>query len=74
MCAPGPGGFQVLEDRQDGYAFNYPFGWQEVSISGADIVFKDVIEPLESVSVTMVKATKDTIAEYGSVEEVRPVV
>ncbi|KAF3773278.1 PsbP-like protein 1 [Nymphaea thermarum] len=44
-------GFQPVLDKTDGYSFFYPFGWQEVVVQGQDKVFKDVIEPLESVSV-----------------------
>jgi photosystem II oxygen-evolving enhancer protein 2 len=59
-----------VEDLNDGYKFLYPFGWQEVLIDGADVVFKDVVEPLESVSVTMIKTDKKDISEYGSLAEV----
>ncbi|KAG1660275.1 hypothetical protein FOA52_006742 [Chlamydomonas sp. UWO 241] len=70
QAAKAPSGFVTLEDISDGYKFIYPFGWQEVSISGADVVFKDVVEPLESVSVTMVQTNKGDISEYGSLAEV----
>lgn len=40
----------AVKDTQDGYGFLYPFGWQEIAVDGQDVVFKDVIEPLESVS------------------------
>lgn len=49
-----PKGFVELKDPQDGYQFLYPFGWQEINIDGQDVVLKDVIEPLESVSVSLV--------------------
>jgi len=64
------GGFEVLKDPQDGYQFVFPFGWQEVSISGQDTVYKDVIEPLESVSVSYIPTDKQSISEYGDVKEV----
>ncbi|XP_058739362.1 psbP-like protein 1, chloroplastic [Vicia villosa] len=63
-------GFQPVVDRKDGYSFVYPFGWQEVVIEGQDKVFKDVIEPLENVSVTMIPTGKQDIKEFGSPEEV----
>lgn len=44
---------------------------QEVVIQGQDKVFKDVIEPLENVSVTMIPTGKQDIKEFGSPEEVR---
>lgn len=65
-----PKGFVGVKDGADGYAFLYPFGWQEVTVDGQDIVFKDVIEPLESVSVGMVPTDKKDIDEFGPVQEV----
>ncbi len=41
----------------------------QVSVNGADIVFKDVVEPLETVSVTMIKSDKTSVSDYGSLEE-----
>ena len=49
----------------------YPFGWQEVQVEGQDVVYKDIIEPLESVSVTVEKTDKQKVSEFGSPEEVR---
>lgn len=43
---------------------------QEVVIQGQDKVFKDVIEPLESVSVNMVATTKQDIRDLGNPQEV----
>lgn len=68
LCFAGP--FQPVKDPQDGYQFVYPFGWQEVSVRGQDVVYKDVIEPLESVSVSIVKTDKTSISDYGSPGEV----
>ena len=65
-----PGGFVLVRDQQDAYQFAYPFGWQEVQVEGQDVVFKDVIEPLESVSVNMVPTDKADITEFGDVKEV----
>jgi photosystem II oxygen-evolving enhancer protein 2 len=59
-----------VKDTQDGYAFLYPFGWQEIAVDGQDVVYKDVIEPLESVSVSMVPTDKTDIAEYGPLADV----
>lgn len=58
------------KDPQDGYSFLYPFGWQEVPVDGQDIVYKDVIEPLESVSVGMVPTEKASVEEFGTAQEV----
>ncbi|GAB2298106.1 phycocyanin alpha-subunit phycocyanobilin lyase [Dionaea muscipula] len=63
-------GFLPVTDKKDGYSFIYPFGWQEVVIEGQDKVFKDVIEPLESVSVNMFPTSKQDIREFGSPQEV----
>ncbi|GBG66882.1 hypothetical protein CBR_g72637 [Chara braunii] len=65
-----PKGFSAVEDTRDGYRFLYPFGWQEVSVKGQDIVFKDVIEPLESVSVNITTTDKKSLAEFGTADEV----
>eukprot|EP00897_Mesotaenium_endlicherianum_P010566 jgi/Mesen1/9538/ME000064S08885 len=65
-----PKGYAVQTDQVDNYAFIYPFGWQEVSVKGQDICFKDIIEPLESVSVTIINTDKGSLAELGSPEEV----
>jgi hypothetical protein len=62
-----PKGFQACEDLNDGYKFLYPFGWQEVAVAGADIVFKDVVEPLETVSVTKTKTDKKDVSEFGDI-------
>lgn len=70
MAAKGPKGFNAVKDAQDGYQFVYPFGWQEISVDGQDVVYKDIIEPLESVSVTIEKTDKQDISEYGSPLEV----
>lgn len=39
-------------------------------MKGADVVFKDVVEPLESVSVTLTKTEKKDITEFGDIQEV----
>lgn len=63
-------GFVPVRDTQDGYSFLYPFGWQEVSVDGQDVVYKDVIEPLESVSVSLVTTEKADLTEFGDAREV----
>lgn len=65
-----PSGFNPLIDKGDGYKFLYPFGWQEVSVSGQDVVYKDIIEPLESVSVSLTDTDKQDITDFGPIEEV----
>ncbi len=60
-----------MKDSQDGYSFVYPFGWQEVAVKGQDVVYKDIIEPLESVSVSITVTDKASVADFGSPAEVR---
>lgn len=70
IAAKAPSGYQVVLDKFDNYQFLYPFGWQEVSVKGQDIVYKDVIEPLESVAVNIIDTNKSDVHELGSAEEV----
>jgi photosystem II oxygen-evolving enhancer protein 2 len=72
MHVAAPKGFNPYEDRSDGYKFLYPFGWQEVAVKGTDIVFKDIVEPLESVSVTLTTTERKDITEFGDIQEVGP--
>jgi PsbP len=65
-----PKGYQAVRDTGDGYEFVFPFGWQEVSVNGIDVVYKDVIEPLESVAVQLTATEKESILDYGPVNEV----
>ncbi|KAL3824728.1 hypothetical protein ACJIZ3_020757 [Penstemon smallii] len=70
FAAESKKGFLPVTDKKDGYNFLYPFGWQEVIVEGQDKVFKDVIEPLESVSVNVIPTSKQDIREFGSPQEV----
>lgn len=63
-------GFNPLKDVQDNYQVFYPTGWTEVSVDGQDVVYKDVIEPLESMSVSIAPTQRESIAEVGSKDEV----
>lgn len=47
---------------------------QELVIEGQDKVFKDVIEPLESVSVNVIPTSKQDIREFGPPKEVSYVI
>ncbi|KAK9826793.1 hypothetical protein WJX81_001589 [Elliptochloris bilobata] len=62
--------YTPVKDAQDGYSFVYLFGWQEVAVKGQDVVYKDVIEPLESVSVSITKTDKENVSEFGPAPEV----
>uniref|UniRef100_A0A7S3QZR2 PsbP C-terminal domain-containing protein n=1 Tax=Dunaliella tertiolecta TaxID=3047 RepID=A0A7S3QZR2_DUNTE len=70
LAAKAPKGFSPYEDLGDGYKFLFPFGWQEVAVDGADVLFKDIVEPLESISVTITTTEKADITEFGTKEEV----
>uniref|UniRef100_A0A0F7GYE2 PsbP-like protein 1 n=1 Tax=Hypseocharis bilobata TaxID=253189 RepID=A0A0F7GYE2_9ROSI len=70
FAAENKKGFLPVSDKKDGYSFIYPFGWQEITIEGQDKVFKDVIEPLESVSVNIIPTSKEDIREFGSPQEI----
>ena len=68
--AAAPKGYTSWADTNDGYSFVYPFGWQEVSVNGLDVVFKDVIEPLENASVSFIATEKKDVTEFGEAKEV----
>ncbi|PWA46110.1 psbP-like protein 1 [Artemisia annua] len=70
FAAENAKGYIPVTDKTDGYSFIYPFGWQEVAIEGQDKVYKDVIEPLENVSVTVFPTSKESIRELGAPQEV----
>lgn len=59
-------------DSTDGYQFLYPTGWVEVQIgNGPDVVFHDIIETTENVSVVMSPVPSGkTLAELGTPTEV----
>ena len=65
-------GFQRYEDTTDSYRFFYPNGWVAVKVkNGADIVFHDIIEPSENVSVVISPISRDkTLADLGTPGEV----
>ncbi|KAK3150313.1 hypothetical protein QOZ80_3AG0231590 [Eleusine coracana subsp. coracana] len=70
FAAEAKKGFLPVVDKKAGYSFLYPFGWQEVAVQGQDKVYKDVIEPLESVSVNSIATSKEDIRELGPPDKV----
>ncbi|GJN30126.1 hypothetical protein PR202_gb18406 [Eleusine coracana subsp. coracana] len=70
FAAEAKKGFLPVIDKKVGYSFLYPFGWQEVAVQGQDKVYKDVIEPLESVSVNSIATSKEDIRELGPPDKV----
>jgi len=71
-CVPGINGLKVYVDSIDGYEFLYPNGWIPVKVTnGPDIVFRDLIEETENVSVVVSPIDSDkTLADLGSPSEV----
>ncbi|AFY59396.1 PsbP [Synechococcus sp. PCC 6312] len=65
-------GLQAYVDSIDGYEFLYPTGWVQVDVSGnADVVFHDIIQTSENVSVVVSQTSSNkTLTDLGSPEEV----
>ncbi|XP_039825672.1 uncharacterized protein LOC120687711 isoform X2 [Panicum virgatum] len=70
FAAESKKGFLPVVDKKAGYSFLYPFGWQEVAVQGQDKVYKDVIEPLESVSINSIPTSKEDIRDLGPPDKV----
>lgn len=72
-CVAGASGLNSYADARDGYSFLYPLGWQQVKVSqGPDVVFHDIINPTENVSVVIspVAVGKKTLHDLGTPGEV----
>lgn len=72
-CANTPtSGLVPFSDTKDGYRFLYPNGWTETkSNSAIDILFHDIIEPSENVSVAISKLESvKTLEEIGDPEAI----
>jgi photosystem II oxygen-evolving enhancer protein 2 len=72
-CVAGASGLNSYADVQDGYSFLYPLGWQQVKVSkGPDVVFHDLINPTENISVVIspVAAGKKNLQDLGTPGEV----
>lgn len=72
-CSVGAAGLNPYIDTADGYQFLYPNGWVRIQSTQAnepDILFHDLIDPSETVSLVIspVKSGK-TLAELGSPAE-----
>ncbi|WP_413161027.1 photosystem II reaction center PsbP [Capilliphycus salinus ALCB114379] len=68
----GAAGLNSFVDTTDGYEFLYPNGWVEVKVSdGPDVVFHDMIEQTENVSVVISPIPDHkTLDEIGTPTEV----
>ena len=71
-CATGVSGLKSYVDSIDGYQFLYPNGWLPVQVTnGPDVVFRDMIERTENVSVVISPVPDGkTLAELGTPGEV----
>ena len=71
-CTTGVSGLKSYVDTTDGYEFLYPNGWLPVKVSdGPDIVFHDMIERSENVSVVMSNVPEGkTLTDLGTPGEV----
>ncbi|AFY40758.1 photosystem II reaction center PsbP [Nostoc sp. PCC 7107] len=65
-------GFKSYVDTADGYQFSYPNGWLPVKVAnGPDVVFHDLIEISENVSVVISPVSEGkTLKELGAPTEV----
>jgi photosystem II oxygen-evolving enhancer protein 2 len=65
-------GLQGYVDTADGYKFLYPNGWVAVKTTkGADIIFHDLIESSENVSVVISQVDKDKkLSDLGTASDV----
>ncbi|WYM01928.1 MAG: photosystem II reaction center PsbP [Gloeotrichia echinulata CP02] len=65
-------GLNSFVDTIDGYEFSYPNGWVQVKVAnGPDVVFHDLIEFSENVSVVISPVPEGkTLAELGTATEV----
>lgn len=74
-CATPVSGLQSYIDAADGYQFLYPNGWLQVDLKsgskGVDVVFRDLIERTENLSVTIGEVPENkTLSDLGSPSEV----
>jgi len=71
-CVATAVGLKSFVDTTDGYQFLYPNGWVSVKVNnGPDVVFHDLIEETENVSVMINQVSSDkTLAQLGTPTEV----
>ncbi len=65
-------GYKSFVDTTDGYEFSYPNGWLQVKVAnGPDVVFHDLIEVSENVSVVISPVPENkTLQQLGTPTEV----
>ncbi|MEO0828278.1 MAG: photosystem II reaction center PsbP [Cyanobacteria bacterium J06635_15] len=71
-CVSGGVALSSYVDSYDGYQFRYPTGWVAVDVSGsADVVFHDIINETENVSVVISPVPEgQTLEDLGTPTEV----
>ncbi|MFN3361166.1 MAG: photosystem II reaction center PsbP [Pseudanabaenaceae cyanobacterium] len=71
-CVSPTSGLLPYSDVKDGYRFLYPNGWVQKSVQGgADVLFHDIIQPLENVSVVIGELKSvQKLADLGSPQAV----
>lgn len=71
-CTPAALNLKSYVNSYKGYEFLYPNGWVQVKVeNGPDVVFHDLIEELENVSVVINPISDNkTLAELGTPTEV----
>lgn len=71
-CVTPGAGLKSYADTLDGYEFLYPNGWVSVKVAGGpDVVFHDLIEPTENVSVVFSPVPEEkSLAQLGTPTEV----
>jgi photosystem II oxygen-evolving enhancer protein 2 len=71
-CVSLGGGLNAFVDDIDGYRFLYPNGWVQIKVSnGPDVVFHDIIEQTENISVVINPVPgRKALADLGTPGEV----
>jgi len=74
-CTSATSGLQGYTNSTEGYKFLYPSGWQEVKVdnntAGVDVVFRDLVEQTENVSVVINEVgEKRKLEDLGTPSEV----
>ncbi|MCW6053187.1 photosystem II reaction center PsbP family protein [Lyngbya sp. CCAP 1446/10] len=71
-CVSKVTGLKSYVDTGDGYQFLYPNGWLPIAVpNGPDVVFRDLIQQTENVSVVISPVTGNkTLADLGTPTEV----
>jgi len=74
-CTSATSGLQGYTNSTAGYKFLYPNGWQEVKVdnntAGVDVVFRDLVEQTENVSVVINEVGEERkLEDLGTPSEV----